>query len=373
MNRRCRTLVLTIVPSLIVGLPGEWAEAQQWVVDAGAGRTSHEAVASTAESLGATLGVRREGTRWLYLNAGLPLDSEGVPWGAIGAGGRFATGSSLGLGVDVGAHIYGFSDRSSASSGAGLTSDVLPLAFLRLGHTRLEVRSGIVHHASVFRQDGDPFLSAGASGRTVHHSDARAFVGIGAARLIGEGRLVRADEGNYPYAGAALEVAIGQGSLWGAVGSWFSELIEQPVWSVGGRMGLPRNMELYAQYQQDTNDPLYWNAPRTSWSVGISRSIGARPPSPAKLQAPVIAANTVTFQIPLSSSADAPMLGGDFNAWQPVPMRRDGEFWSVTLPISPGLHRYAYRRADGEWFVPDSVAGRIDDGFGGVSATILVR
>ncbi|CAN5736149.1 hypothetical protein BH23GEM8_BH23GEM8_21150 [soil metagenome] len=373
MNRRCRALVLTTVPLLIFALPAARADAQRWVVDAGAGHTSHEAVGSGAESLGATLGVRREGSRWLYLSAGLPLDSESVPWGAVGAGGRVAAGSSLGYGVDAGAHAYGFKDRSVASSGAGLTADILPLAFLRLGSSRLEIRSGVVHHASVFSRQSDPSLEGGADARTVHHSDARAFLYLGAARLVGESRFVRAEEGDYPYAGASVEVVVGRGRLWGSAGTWFSELIEQPVWAAGARVGLPRSIELYAQYQQDTNDPLYWNTPRRSWSVGISRALRPRSQATAGLQSPVIVGSRVTFRIPLSSSADPPMLGGDFNGWQPVPMQRDGGFWIVILPISPGFHRYAYRRADGEWFVPDSVAGRIDDGFGGVSATILVQ
>jgi hypothetical protein len=373
MKRRCRALVLTIVPLLTLTVPPRGADAQRWVVDAGAGQTSHDPVGSGAESLGATFGVRREGPRWLYLSTGLPLDAQSVPWGAIGAGGRLVAGSSLGYGVDAGAHAYGFSDRSAASPTLGLTADILPLVSFGVGPARLEIRSGIVHHASDYTPHDDTPPASGWAGRTLHHSDARAFLGSGAARLMGESRFIRAEEGDYPYAGASLEIEIGRGSLWGSAGKWFSELVEQPVWAAGGRVGIPAGIELYAQYQQDTNDPLYWNAPRTRWSVGMSRAIGPRASSTIRLQSPLIAANSVTFRIPLSSSPDAPMLGGDFNGWQPVPMQRDAGFWSVTLSIPRGLHRYAYRRADGEWFVPDSAAGRVDDGFGGVSATILVQ
>jgi hypothetical protein len=373
MKGTCRAVVLTAVPLLMFALPSQRADAQRWVVDAGAGQTSHEAIGAGAGSLGATLGVRREGARWLYLNAGLPLDAVSVPWGAVGAGGRFASGRSLGFGADAGAHLYGFSDRSAGSSGAGLTVDVLPLAFLTLGPSRLEVRSGIVHHVSVFTGQDQPLSSGSGDARTVHHSDVRAFLGSDAVRLIPEGRWVRAAEGDYPYAGASLELGFGQATLWGSAGKWFSEQLEQPAWAAGGRVGVLGGLELYAQYQQDANDPVYWNGPRTSWTVGLSRSLGRRLPVPARLQSPVIADNRVTFRIPLSTSEYAPMLGGDFNGWQPVAMQREGEFWSATLPVPPGFHRYAYRRPDGEWFVPDTVAGRVDDGFGGVSATILVQ
>ncbi len=53
-------------------------------------------------------------------------------------------------------------------------------------------------------------------------------------------------------------------------------------------------------------------------------------------------------------------------------MAREGRFWTVTLPVRAGVHRYAFRAADGDWFVPASVPGRTDDGFGGVSAIVVV-
>ena len=34
-------------------------------------------------------------------------------------------------------------------------------------------------------------------------------------------------------------------------------------------------------------------------------------------------------------------MGGDFNGWAPVPMARSGEEWVLSLPLRPGVYRYA--------------------------------
>ena len=46
-------------------------------------------------------------------------------------------------------------------------------------------------------------------------------------------------------------------------------------------------------------------------------------------------------------------------------MQREGGEWVVRLPLSPGVYHYAFRAANGEWFVPPSTPGRRDDGMGG--------
>jgi len=53
-------------------------------------------------------------------------------------------------------------------------------------------------------------------------------------------------------------------------------------------------------------------------------------------------------------------------------MVRQGDAWVLTLPLGRGVYRYAYRGADGEWFVPEGTPGRQDDGFGGVAAVLIV-
>jgi hypothetical protein len=86
-----------------------------------------------------------------------------------------------------------------------------------------------------------------------------------------------------------------------------------------------------------------------------------------------VGAGGVTLRIPGRGLRQAPSVAGDFSGWRPLRMVRSGEFWVIRLDLAPGAYRYAFRTADGEWFVPDSVPGRRDDGMGGVSALLLVR
>ena len=73
-----------------------------------------------------------------------------------------------------------------------------------------------------------------------------------------------------------------------------------------------------------------------------------------------------------SPSAGAVSIAGDFNNWQLVPMQREGDEWIVRLPLSPGAYHYAFRAANGDWFVPPSTPGRRDDGMGGFVAMLVV-
>lgn len=344
------------------------AHGQGWVLDASAGQIAHEALPGSIGTFGATLGVRYEGARWLALSAGIPFDSAGVPWGALGAGARLASSGPVVVGIDVGAHAYGFQDPISRANGGGATVEAMPLLSMRAGPVGLGVRSGLLHYTSVF--------SGESTSRSVHASDARLSFGSAVFRVTGEGRFIRAEEGSYPYAGASAEASLGGGTLWGYGGKWIADVIKTPVWGGGARLTILGRTDVYASFQQETNDPLYWNTPRRSWSVGVSRRLGRPPHSlPALIPrslAPEVSAGQVTFRMPLSASSESPALGGDFTQWKPVRMIRDREFWTLTLPVRRGSHRYAFRRGDGEWFVPESVPGRMDDGMGGTVAVLIV-
>jgi 1,4-alpha-glucan branching enzyme len=84
-------------------------------------------------------------------------------------------------------------------------------------------------------------------------------------------------------------------------------------------------------------------------------------------------AGRVQVRIPV---ADAPasdvFIAGSFNGWQPLPMHREGDSWVVELTLPSGVYDYAFRSADGKWFVPASTAGRRSDGMGGYVARLVV-
>ena len=76
------------------------------------------------------------------------------------------------------------------------------------------------------------------------------------------------------------------------------------------------------------------------------------------------------------SVADAPdgavSIAGDFNNWQPAPMLREESEWVFRIELVPGADHYAFRSANGDWFVPSSTVGRQDDGMGGHVAMVVV-
>jgi hypothetical protein len=160
---------------------------------------------------------------------------------------------------------------------------------------------------------------------------------------------------------------------WAYAGRWLVSTIDAPVWGAGGSVGVGRGVRLEVSLQQEAPDPLYWNPARRYWSVGFVRTFGRAPA--AATVAPVIPetrGGRVLLRVPLEESAAAPAVGGDFNGWKPVPMARAGDHWEIRLPLEPGVYRYAFRRPDGSWFVPDATPGRQDDGFGGVNAVLVV-
>jgi 1,4-alpha-glucan branching enzyme len=69
---------------------------------------------------------------------------------------------------------------------------------------------------------------------------------------------------------------------------------------------------------------------------------------------------------------EAPSVAGDFTDWSSVRMTRvDGE-WEASFQLAPGVYHYSFQRADGSWFLPDSVQNRVDDGFGGANGVLVV-
>jgi len=353
---------------LLLSLAAPGLATGQWVLDLSAGAAQHDLVSASLDTRDAVLGVRYEGLPWLYLSGAVPLDSASLPWGAGGVGGRAALRrAGLDLGVDLGAHAFAYHDPTLDASGGGATGQVVPfVGFTRAG-ARVEIGSGILHYRSLL--EGETVLD-----QTVHQTAATvAYSPRLGLTLTGEGRYARAEQGDYPYLGATAEYDLRRGEVWAALGRWLSDDMTSPVWSVGGSWNVNGRVQVRASVDQESEDPLYWNAPRRSWSVGVSHSLGraalAAPPVPV---VPVAAGGRVTIRLPVSESAEAPSGGGDFNEWTPVAMTRSGDDWVVSLPLKPGVYHYGFRGKDGEWFVPASVPNRVDDGFGGYSAVLVV-
>ncbi|HET8655156.1 MAG TPA: glycogen-binding domain-containing protein [Longimicrobiaceae bacterium] len=352
--------------ALLLLAPAHAAAQGAWSVELGAGQSAPDAAPVGQESTELQLGLRRDGLRWLSASAGLPVGSGGLAWGALGLGGRFlAPAGRLSLGADLDAQGFLYRDRDSMASGRGATVEAMPLLTFGNRSARLELRSGVVHYARVFAGE--------TASRTVEQSDARAVAALGWISLSGEARYLHAAEGDYPYLGGGVAAERGPLTLSAYAGDWLSSAVRTPVWGVDASVRVLRGLELHATVRQETNDPLYWNAPQRSWSLGVRRALGHVPAPVAAIPARVPGRGGITFRLPRSVSRSAPRLAGDFTGWKDVTMAPSGDFWSVTLPVPPGVYHYAFRGEDGAWFVPESLPGREPDGFGGFNALLIVR
>lgn len=343
------------------------AAAQGWRVEASAGQADYREVGRDVGSTSAILSVERVAPTWLYLSTGAPLDSTGLPWAAAGLGSRLVhPGRGFSPGIDVGAHGYGYDSRSEGVRGGGATLVALPFVSFPAGPALLELHAGALRHSTVY--DGE------SSSRTVLDAGARGSLPIArGASLLAESRVVRDAEASYPFLGVGIDLAVGAAQAWARGGRWMADALTGASWSVGASLPIARLATARVAYEQEGPDPLYWNGLRRGWSLGISRTLGrgagARPRVPLAAD---LSAGTVTIRLPVGESPDAPAVAGDFSAWEPIPMRRVGDSWEARVPLDPGVYHYGFKRADGTWFLPESIPNQVDDGFGGRNAVLIV-
>ena len=57
---------------------------------------------------------------------------------------------------------------------------------------------------------------------------------------------------------------------------------------------------------------------------------------------------TLTISIKAGDRISKVFLVGDFTEWRPLPMRRHGKVFSVTVAVPPGKHEYKFIM-DGHW------------------------
>lgn len=159
--------------------------------------------------------------------------------------------------------------------------------------------------------------------------------------------------------------------MWGMVGQWFGQSMAMS-WEAGAMIDAHPRFSLSVSGRRDAFDPVLLDGSRTSLVVGVSVVVaGATRPSP-----PVPVAyegGRATIRLPVTEAMGRPSIAGDFNGWQPEPMQRVGGDWSYTVTVAPGVYHYAFVDEHGEWFVPENVPGRKEDGMGGYVAVLVVR
>lgn len=362
-----RALILWGVGVLFLSVNAAPAGAQHggWFLDVSAGRAVHDPLSVAVGSSTASVGLRYEDApSWLYVAGGVPFAPDGVHWGMTGVGGRLdTTAKGISLGVDLEGHLFGYAQVDDSFSGRGATLLALPGVTGRYRAAEWAVHSGVVQHTDQ--------ISGASETRRAHDTGMRFTVARGNALVLGgQGRFLRAPEGDFPYAGGGIQLRRGRAALWGTAGRWLTDEISTPALGGGAGIQVDRATEVHLEWQQDPTDPVYRNLPRRAWSLRISRKLGS---APAHTLFPVRAHDgRITLRIPVDVANSAPYLLGDFTGWKPVRMTRTGPFWAVTLTIPSGTYYYGFKHADGTWFVPPSVPQQVDDGMGGTTALLVV-
>jgi hypothetical protein len=80
----------------------------------------------------------------------------------------------------------------------------------------------------------------------------------------------------------------------------------------------------------------------------------------------------VQFRLQTADATDV-RLAGSFTHWQPEYQLHETApgLWTVTLPLAPGVHDYAFI-VDGRRWVTDPYAPAVQDGFGGTNSRIML-
>ena len=364
-----RHAVTALLLTAIASSDSTILRAQGWSADVSAGRVVYDPVSASVGTSNVMGSLRYDARRdtWVYGAGALPAGDGGTFWLAAGSGGRVVAAAHptgrASVGADVGAHAFTFRDRVVDQAGTGGALDAIPFARVALAG------GGFVEGRGGWR--GQTLSFAGVrENRAVFESGVRG--GYAAAfRVEGDARWVHASEGTYPFVGATVGYAGGRVDVWGHAGKWLAADLDERVWALGSGVSLGARTSVWGSVRQEAPDPLYWNSTRRTWSVGLTQRLGRVAPPLVPL-APS-AAGTVLISV---SAADAPAgavsIAGDFNNWQATPMTREGNEWVTRLSLTPGVYHYAFRSANGEWFVPTSTPGRRDDGMGGYLAVLVV-
>lgn len=357
---------ITVAIFVVWIAPGNSA-AQLWSLDAYAGRTNYDLLPSSVSSSTGVLGVRyNRDYRFFRAALGLPLTGTDVTWGVVGLGDRLAIrrGRYL-MGADASVVAHAQRDPVANAAGQGVLAEVLPTVSVSLGTGVVEFQSGPRAYASRL---GD----AGRT-RTLWATNLRGGFQAGEQVWL-EGDVQhdrnRANEA-YTRVGFSVAAAVGPVVLQGSLGKWVDGVeASGPEWNAAMSIPFRSGISFFAMAGHESFNPQFLSSPRTSWGAGIRFQIGAtRPPAPVLAE---VSSDGAVIRIPVSEMAQQPSIAGDFTGWVPVPMERRGNEWRYIVNERAGVYRFAFRSADGEWFVPESIPNRTDDGMGGWVAVLVV-
>ncbi len=106
---------------------------------------------------------------------------------------------------------------------------------------------------------------------------------------------------------------------------------------------------------------IFWTGRRT-----------ASMPAPVAVAEAAADAHAVQFVFVAPQAATVSVVG-DFNEWREdrTPLRRNGDVWTATVPMSAGRHEYAFV-VDGDWHVDPRAPQSVADDFGRPNSVVRV-
>jgi hypothetical protein len=286
----------------------------------------------------------------------------------VGLGDRLAIRrGGFAAGADFSVHAHAQRDPVANITGQGLIAELLPMISQSVGAADFELRSGPRWYGS--RLGGTDWT------RKLWTSEVRLGLQPGeAVRFELDVRHDRAQQReSYTRAGVSLAGMLGRVALHGAVGQWVNGVSEpEPEWDASISIPIRPRIWIFTSAQRETFNPQFLGPARTSWSAGVTFRIGGpRTPEPAGI-IEIERQGRVIIRVPVTEASAPLSIAGDFTGWMPVSMDRQGSEWRFPVTLAPGVYRFAFRTADGEWFVPESVPNRTDDGMGGWVAVMVV-
>jgi hypothetical protein len=359
--------------------------AQEWHLTTEAGRI-RSALDPAAATPSVSLGLRyADPTTAVRLSGGVPTRSNEALWGGVAASKQLVLrANALLAGIDVMANAFTLVERSPATlpvprppfdpratpdadrNGHAFAGQALPMLGYDGVRIQARVRAGASRYASRIGGENRDRSVTLADAQITWFPAAMFAVSPTVQQYRARG------EATATFLGASLITASSSGSLWATAGTWSADRIDDLQWAAGARLQLHPNVSLEGSARHNAFDPLYLQPSQTSWSVGISVLLGrarvVAPPVPSAYRD-----GKALIRLPVSSSKTTPSIAGDFNAWTPALMQRDGDHWTYTIALAPGVYHYSFVSSTGEWFVPAGVAGRRDDGMGGHVAVLVVR
>lgn len=350
-------------------------------VEVGAARAFPPSGSDAVASTYFTMGLRVD--RWTHHGGvfagaygGLSADTVGGDWASAVVGAEATTGASGPVELALLVTGYGFRVGEPFTYSA-LTGQAQPEIRLRVGTDAtfvLRGEGGVGETTVEFRR-GD--LSRTFESGLWHYGGGPELrLRIGQAVASVGGGVLRSEAGTYRR--GVLRLAgggEGSGLAWDAtLKVWDTPLGRETTGGLSVTVPLVGGWLAQALGNRTDPDPLIDTQPGTQGGLVVARPLVTfTPPQALRTVTLETAASgpVAVFRIE-NGTARAVQVLGDFTAWAPVAMRSDAGVWTIEMPVEAGTHHFGFL-VDGEWYVPETAPGRVNDEWGRVNATLVVQ